>query len=53
MKDVLSGSYRCSLEGPALVNVSINDLHNRIKSVLIKSADDIKLGGTEYAGGQK
>ena len=53
MKDVLGGSYRCSLEGPALVNVSINYLGNGIKRILIKSADNIKLGGTEYAGGQK
>lgn len=28
MKGVLSGSYRYSLEGPALVSVSINDLDN-------------------------
>lgn len=53
MKEVLSGSYRRSLEGPALVNVSINALDNGIKSILIKSADGIKLGENEYTRGQK
>lgn len=45
MKGVLSGPYRYSLESPALVSVSINDLDNGKKSTRIKSADDIKLRG--------
>lgn len=53
MKSILNGSYRYSLEGPALVSVSINDLDNGKKNILIKSANNIKLSGTEYTRGQK
>lgn len=53
MKGVLRGCYRYSLEGPALVSVSNNDLDNGKKSILIKSANDIGLSGTEYTRGQK
>lgn len=53
MKGVLSGSYRYSLERPALVSVSINDLDKGKKSILIQSAEDIKLSETEYTRGQK